>query len=93
MACVEEGQAVGWIDDVSMVVTGHTAAENCASLERTMAKASRWARTHSADFAPQKYELIYYSPRKRVDAEDLATGAGVRGESQQECKAAGPRPG
>jgi hypothetical protein len=60
-----EGDLVtGYIDDTSIMVNG-TVEEN----ERLIVlhhKAEAWAKQHASVFAPAKYELVHFLPKKRI---------------------------
>jgi ribonuclease HI len=68
-ACkTENTEAVGYIDDASILAVGPTAQRNCKTLKAIHQKAEKWARQHGSQFAPAKYELVHFTrdPRKNT---------------------------
>jgi hypothetical protein len=59
---------VGYIDDVSVLVTGPSAQHNCKQLKSTYRKAEDWARKHSLQFAPTKYELVHFTRDPNINS-------------------------
>uniref|UniRef100_A0A8H7K2N2 RNase H type-1 domain-containing protein n=1 Tax=Bionectria ochroleuca TaxID=29856 RepID=A0A8H7K2N2_BIOOC len=57
----EETEAVGYIDDVSILAVGPTAPRNCKTLKGINRKAEGWADKHGSQFAPAKYELVHFT--------------------------------
>ena len=57
----DETEAVGYIDDVSILAIGPTAPRNCKTLKAIHRKAEEWALKHGSQFAPTKYELVHFS--------------------------------
>ena len=62
----ENTEAVGYIDDVSILGMGPTAQRNCKTLESSHRKAERWAQQHGSEFAPVKYGLVHLTRDPRV---------------------------
>ncbi|QKX57721.1 uncharacterized protein TRUGW13939_04840 [Talaromyces rugulosus] len=61
-ACkTENTEAVGYIDDASILAVGPTAQHNCKTLKVIHRKAEKWALQHGSQFAPAKYELVHFS--------------------------------
>lgn len=61
-ACkTEDTEAVGYIDDVSILAIGPSAQRNCKTLKKIHRKAEQWARKHGSQFAPAKYELVHFT--------------------------------
>ena len=56
-----ETEAVGYIDDVSILAVGSSAPRNCKTLKSIHRKAEEWALKHGSQFAPAKYELIHFT--------------------------------
>ena len=58
--------AIGFVDDVNILTYGTQTESNCRILGKLHDKCQKWARTHGATFAPQKYELIHLTktPKK-----------------------------
>lgn len=66
-ACkTEDTEAVGYIDDASILAVGPTAQRNCKTLKGIHRKAEEWAVKHGSQFAPAKYELVHFTrdPKK-----------------------------
>ncbi len=57
----EDTEAVGHIDDVSILAVGPTAQRNCKTLKGVHRKAEEWAVKHGSQFAPAKYELVHFT--------------------------------
>lgn len=56
-----ETEAIGYIDDVSILAIGPTTPRNCKTLKTIHRKAEEWAQKHGSQFAPAKYELIHFT--------------------------------
>ncbi|KJK85029.1 hypothetical protein H633G_11139 [Metarhizium anisopliae BRIP 53284] len=56
-----ETEAVGYIDDVSILAVGPSAPRNCKTLKTIHRKAQDWAKKHGSQFAPAKYELVHFT--------------------------------
>jgi len=65
--------AYGFVDDTNLITWGDTAESNCRKLEGIHDRCVAWARRHGAKFAPDKYQLIHFTRRKRDAREDLAS--------------------
>ncbi len=59
-------QVGGFVDDVHLLAYGESTEGNCRTLKAAHEICLRWASTHGASFAPQKYELVHLtrSPKK-----------------------------
>jgi hypothetical protein len=53
--------AVGFVDDVNILVYGLNTEGNCRQLETIHKKCLDWSRRFGLKFAPQKYELIHFT--------------------------------
>ncbi|KFA45923.1 hypothetical protein S40293_10177 [Stachybotrys chartarum IBT 40293] len=60
-------QAVGYIDDVSILAIGPTAPRNCKTLKVIHRKAEDWALKHGSQFAPAKYGLVHFARDRRCN--------------------------
>ncbi|KAK9445095.1 hypothetical protein VB005_01558 [Metarhizium brunneum] len=61
-ACMTpETEAVGYIDDVSILAVGPSAPRNCKTLKAIHRKAQDWATKHGSQFSPAKYELVHFT--------------------------------
>jgi ribonuclease HI len=59
--------AIGYIDDINIIVHGVTAEENCAKLKAIYTKCQEWERRHASKFNPSKYCLLHIARgQKRV---------------------------
>lgn len=68
-ACqTDKTEAVGYIDDVSILAIGPSAPSNCRTLKVAYIKAQDWAKKHGSQFAPTKYELVHLNrdPTKNI---------------------------
>jgi len=68
-----ETLAFGFIDDTNLVTWGDSAKENCQRLERAHEKCIAWSARHGTHFAPDKYQLIHFTKRRRDASGDLAS--------------------
>lgn len=57
--------AVGFVDDINILTYGSSTERNCRVLSETHKKCLRWAETHGAKFAPEKYEVIHLTKAKK----------------------------
>lgn len=48
-----------FVDDVHLLAFSKSTERNCQLLEKAHEVCIRWAKTHGASFAPQKYELVH----------------------------------
>ena len=61
-ACkTENTEAVGYIDDASILAVGQSAHRNCKTLKAIHRTAEKWAMQHGSQFAPMKYELVHFT--------------------------------
>jgi hypothetical protein len=58
--------ATGYMDDVGILRRGSSITETCNGLERTMQKATAWARRHASVFAPEKFQLTHHIRKRGV---------------------------
>lgn len=68
-----ETLAFGFVDDTHLITWGASAADNCRRLEAAHDRCIAWAKRHGAQFAPEKYQLIHLTRRKRDPSGDLAS--------------------
>ena len=64
---------IGFVDDTNLVTWGPSARENCQKLTIAHEQCLAWAAENGARFAPDKYQLIHFTRRRRHDSEDLAS--------------------
>jgi len=65
--------AFGFVDDTNLVTWGISAQVNCRRLESAHSRCIAWAKRHGARFAPDKYQLIHFTRRRRDPNGDLAS--------------------
>lgn len=79
--------AIGFVDDVNILAYGRSTEDNCRTLSRVHDTCTRWARTHGATFAPEKYELIHLTRKPgrfnmtaglRIDSADIQPKTDIR---------------
>lgn len=68
-----ETMAFGFVDDTNLVTWGTSAQANCRRLESAHSRCIAWAKRHGARFAPDKYQLIHFTRRRRDPSGDLAS--------------------
>lgn len=74
---------LGFVDDTSLVAWGATAGDNCRKLTAAHAQCEEWARRNGVQFAPDKYQLIHFTKRRRHACEDLASTIQIGGHQVQ----------
>jgi len=77
----------GFIDDTTLVAWSDTAVDNCRCLTNAHNKCIAWAKRYGAKFAPDKYQLIHFTRRRR-HSEDLASTVRINGEEAELCQKA-----
>ena len=60
-------EAVGYIDDVSILAAAETPQQTCKILKNIHQKAITWAKQHGSQFAPAKYELVHFNKDPRIN--------------------------
>jgi len=80
---------LGFVDDTTLMVWGHTAAGNCRKLEEIQEICQAWARRSGAVFNPEKYELIHLTRRRKVDLSAPLHIQGFSGEAVPELRVLG----
>lgn len=66
--CQAQGLAIstlGFVDDINILAYGRSTEANCRTLKTAHDTCLRWARTHGAAFAPEKYELVHFTRTPR----------------------------
>lgn len=80
-------QVGGFVDDIHLLAYSKSTETNCRWLEQAHKICLRWAKTHGATFAPQKYELVHLSrtPKKfnmeetvRFNSTEILPSASIR---------------
>ena len=56
---------IGFVDDTHILTYGLTTERNCRILEKIHERCEEWSKTHGAQFAPKKYELIHFARRPK----------------------------
>lgn len=64
----EDTEAVGYIDDISILAVGPSAPRNCKTLKSIHRKAEEWAQKHGSEFAPAKYELVHFTRDPKMNS-------------------------
>jgi len=59
--------SLGFVDDTNLVVWSPSAQRNCRTLEEIHKTCLTWAKRSGASFAPDKYQLIHLTRRRRAD--------------------------
>jgi hypothetical protein len=72
--------AFGFVDNTNLVTWGVNAKENCKRLESAHEKCVTRAARHGAKFAPEKYQLMHLTRKRKHDIEDLASTVQIEGE-------------
>ena len=75
-----ETMAFGFVDDTNLVTWGTSAQTNCRRLESAHSRCIAWAKRHGARFAPDKYQLIHFTRRRRDPNGDLASTVRFNGQ-------------
>lgn len=70
-----KASAIGFADDVNLLAYGRSTASNCDTLSRMHEVCMKWARTHGATFAPEKYELMHLS--RKPGRFDMTAGLNI----------------
>jgi len=73
--------AFGFVDDTNLVIWGGSVQDNSRRLEAAHSRCIAWAKRHGARFAPDKYQLIHFTRRRRDPSGDLTST--VRFEGQE----------
>jgi hypothetical protein len=63
----------GFVDDTNLITWGNSAQDNCQRLTVAHERCLAWAKRYRAVFAPDKYQLIHFTRKKRHDRADLAS--------------------
>src|SRR5436305_9119998 len=69
----------GFVDDTNLITWGNTAQENCQRLTSAHNRCIAWAKRHGAVFAPEKYQIIHFTRRRRHPPGDLASTVRING--------------
>jgi hypothetical protein len=86
-ACkTEDTEAVGYIDDVSILAVGPSAARNCKTLKKIHRKAEEWACKHGSQFAPAKYELVHFTRDPKANSTHSLRLPHVTIEASASCR-------
>ena len=71
--------AVGFVDDVNILTYGNSTERNCKVLSEIHRNCVKWAETHGAKFAPEKYEVLHLTrARKRFNLKATPTLEGIQ---------------
>ena len=58
-------QTGGFVDDIHLLAYSKSTERNCQILEKAHRECARWAATHSATFAPAKYDLVHLTRKPK----------------------------
>jgi hypothetical protein len=58
--------AVGFMDDINILAYSQSTEQNCSVLEAVHGRCLQWAKRFGMKFAPQKYELIHFTRRRKA---------------------------
>lgn len=72
----------GFVDDMTLATWSNSARKNCRRLEKAHEICEKWAKRHGAEFAPDKYQLIHFTKKKKV-TEDLKSTITIRGQQAE----------
>jgi exonuclease III len=82
--------AVGFVDDVNVLVYGPSTETNCRKLEGVHRECAQWAATHGVRFAPDKYEIIHFSrASKKFNMQAIPRIDGLRHEAKDHIRILG----
>ncbi len=71
----------GFVDDTTLITWSDSAEANCRRLTQAHEKCEAWAKRYGAKFAPDKYQLIHFTKRrKNVDLTPTVTISGHEAE-------------
>jgi hypothetical protein len=67
------------VDDVNILTYGNSTERNCETLSEIHRNCVKWADTHGAKFAPEKYEVLHLTrARSKFNLKATPTLEGVR---------------
>ena len=72
----------GFIDDTTLVTWGDSAESNCKWLTMVHDKCMGWAKRFRARFAPDKYQIIHFTKKRKVTA-GLQSTIRIRGHEAE----------
>ena len=81
--------SIGFVDDTNLVVWSPSAQRNCRILERIHQTCLIWAQKSGASFAPDKYQLIHLTRKRRADTTACIQIPGFDGKPQKALKVLG----
>ena len=70
------------MDDTTLITWGDSAEANCRRLTNAHDKCVAWAKRFGAIFAPDKYQVIHFTKKRRV-TEDLRSTVTIRGHNAE----------
>ena len=81
---------IGFVDDTNILTFSKTTEDNCKALEAAHKKCIEWASRHGAQFAPEKYQLIHFTrKRKKHNLKATVNIEGFNGEPEKEIRLLG----
>ena len=66
-------------DDTNLIAWGNSVWDNCLRLDAAHAKCVAWAKRYGAKFAPDKYQLMHFTRKRRDSSGDLTSSIRVNG--------------
>jgi hypothetical protein len=72
----------GFVDDTTLITWGDSAKGNCRRLTLAHDKCVAWAKRFGAKFAPDKYQVIHFTKKKRI-TEDLKSTVTIQGHDAE----------
>jgi hypothetical protein len=63
----------GFVDDTTLVTWSDSAESNCKRLTAAHKKYRAWAKRFGAKFAPDKYQIIHFTKKRRVTTDLYST--------------------
>lgn len=71
----------GFIDDTNIIAWGPSEEHNCRKLNAVHQECEEWATKYGAKFAPEKYQLIHFSRKRRPAGETRTTSLKIAGQT------------
>ena len=70
----------GFVDDTTLITWGDSAEANCGRLTLAHDKCLAWAKRFGAIFAPEKYQVIHFTKKKRI-TNNLKSTVSIQGHN------------
>lgn len=72
----------GFVDDTTLITWSNSAESNCGRLTIAHDKCTAWAKRFGAKFAPDKYQIIHFT-KKRKTTDDLQSTINIQGHDAE----------